>query len=340
MVTRQQDRLCARSHASTAIVPERDRLEAWQALFKGAHAIDAEQPRAFQGEVTSIAVDAMMVHRMRATAQAVERTPAMIRKDGLDHIVLHLSASPMLARLGERDLAVPAAHVSVNDMTRPVRRAAAPDLGSVSVVLSRDLVAAALPDLDALHGTVLGQGAGALLRTHLRSLADNAHLITRAAAAATARGTAELLAACILSTPDAAERARAQIQAAALIRAKRFIDDHIAAPDLNPEAIAQGIGVSRATLFRAFTPLGGVAHYVQDRRLLQVRRSLARRLRSETVSEIGYRFGFKSDVHLSRAFRKRFGIAPRDVSPLFATEAPPAIAADSPLIADWLAAHG
>jgi AraC-like DNA-binding protein len=339
-VIHSRSRLCSSSHASTSGVPERERLEAWQALFKGAHAISAEDPRRFQGEVTSIAVDAMMVHRMKATAQAVDRTQAMIRKDGLDHIVLHLSASPMLARLGDDDVAVPGDAVSVNDLTRPIRRAAAADLGSVSVVLSRDLVSSVLPSTDLLHGSILGQGVGALLRAHMLALAENAHFITREAAAATARGTAELFAACILSTRDSVERAGEQIQAAALIRAKRFIDDHIATVDLTPDDIARGIGVSRSTLFRAFAPLGGVANYVQDRRLLQVRRSLARRLKSETVSEIGYRYGFRSDVHLSRAFRKRFGLAPRDVTPLFGAESLQATATDSPLISDWLAEHG
>lgn len=341
MVTRGQARLCGSSHVSTSSVPERDRLEAWQALFKGAHAISAEHPQNFHGEITSVAIDAMMVHRMNATAQAVERTPAMIRRDGLDHVVLHLSRSPMLAQLGGDDLTVPGGAVSVNDLTRPVRRAAAADLGSVSVVLSRDLVMSALPDTDVLHGVVLGHGAGALLRTHLLALAESAQFITREAAAATARGTAELLAACIVSTQGAMERAREQIQTAALIRAKRFIDDHIAAIDLTPESIALGIGVSRATLFRAFTSLGGVANYVQDRRLMYVRRCLARRLRSESVSEIGYRFGFRSDAHLSRAFRKRFGMAPRDVRSLFA-ELPTATATatDSRLISDWLVEHG
>ncbi|RYC30095.1 helix-turn-helix domain-containing protein [Lichenibacterium minor] len=339
-MTQGQDRLCDSSRASTAAVPERERLDAWQALFKGAHAISAEEPRRFRGEIASVAVDAMMVHRMRATAQAVERTPAMVRGDGLDHIVLHLSASPMLARSGDDDIAVHGGAVSVNDLARPLRRAAAPDLDSVSVVLSRDLVASVLPDTDALHGAVLGQGAGALLRAHMRALAENAHLITREAAAATARGTAELLAASILSTPDAAERAREPIQAAALVRAKRYIDAHIAAVDLTPDSIARGVGVSRATLFRAFAPLGGVAAYVQDRRLTLVRRSLARRLKSETVGEIGYRFGFRSDVHLSRAFRRRFGMAPSDVRPLFGAVSPPALASDGRLIAGWLAEHG
>jgi AraC-like DNA-binding protein len=330
--------LCDRSRISLSHLPQRERLDAWQSLFKGAHAISAEEPDCFHADLASVAIDAMIVHRMDAAPQAVTRDRAMIRRDGMDHVVLHLCADPMRLRVDDNDINAPGGAVTVNDMTQPYRRAPTADRNSISVVLARDLVAPLLAGAGIPHGAVLRHGTGALLCTHMQTLGQAASHVTREAAAAMARATADLFVACLLSTPDLAERARAPLESAALIRAKCFINDRLGDAALTPERIAQAAGVSRATLFRLFAPEGGVVAYLQERRLTAIRRTLASRRPGESIAAIGYRFGFSSDVVLSRAFRRKFGVAPRDLRTH--AETMPGVGEGGHLVTDWLSRFG
>lgn len=82
------------------------------------------------------------------------------------------------------------------------------------------------------------------------------------------------------------------------------------------DALARFANVSRATLYRAFDLDGGVARYIQVRRLHHARTALARRRDGvPNVAEVGYRYGFTSPSHFSRQFRQYFGYSPSDVEP-------------------------
>jgi AraC-like DNA-binding protein len=99
--------------------------------------------------------------------------------------------------------------------------------------------------------------------------------------------------------------------------------------------LAPSVGVSRATLYRAFDGGGGVKRYIQDRRLHYARHALRRR-KDKTITEIAYAHGFASPNHFSRLFRTRYGYAPSDVE-AYAT--PHAVAmSDGPIRHDLLGA--
>lgn len=296
---------------STDVLPGRDRFEAWRALVGATHDISADDA-GFFGQVATARLDRMLVHVMDASPQQVQRTQRQIRRDGLEHFVLHLSVMALQAEAAGQAVAIPAEAISVNDLSRPSWRQKAPESRSVIVSLSRDLVAEALPDTDGLHGLVLAGGTGALLRDYLRSLAANIGDIPVAAAGGIADATARLFAACAGPTRDTVERARGPLDAAALVRAKRYIEGNLRSPALSPESVRAAAGVSRTTLFRLFGPLGGVAGYIRERRLAAVRRALAVPSARRRIAEIGYAHGFTSDVHLSRAFRRSFGMTPSE----------------------------
>jgi AraC-like DNA-binding protein len=93
-------------------------------------------------------------------------------------------------------------------------------------------------------------------------------------------------------------------------RVKRYIDEHLASPSLAPDLICSDVAVSRATLYRAFEPIGGVAAYIQTRRLEAAHAHLAQPDRQSKVASIGYALGFSSDAHFNKAFRRRFGFTP------------------------------
>ncbi len=96
--------------------------------------------------------------------------------------------------------------------TRTHRREAAPERDSVILSLPRDLLTGALPDLDGLHGRVLYDGPGALMRDHMLTLASQAGTLRRAAAADVVRVTAHMLAACLDPTAERVARARGPLR--------------------------------------------------------------------------------------------------------------------------------
>ena len=98
-----------------------------------------------------------------------------------------------------------------------------------------------------------------------------------------------------------------------LAAACRFIRAHLGDEDLSPDRIAAAIGCSRATLYRLFAdhPMT-IAEYVRECRLQAAMTALSRRP-GGSVSAVAARLGFTDPSTFSQAFRRRFGVSPRDV---------------------------
>jgi len=94
--------------------------------------------------------------------------------------------------------------------------------------------------------------------------------------------------------------------------AERLIAGMLADPDLSSTLVAERLNVSRATLYRAFTPLGGVMAHVWAMRLDAVRAALDQPAERFTLARLAADCGFKTISHLSRSFRMRYGASPRE----------------------------
>lgn len=90
------------------------------------------------------------------------------------------------------------------------------------------------------------------------------------------------------------------------------IDRHLGNPDLTSESIAAALGFSRAHLYRLFASRGEtVAGSLRDRRLDRAR-YLFDQGRASNLEVIAFAVGYNSAAAFGRAFKKRFGLAPRD----------------------------
>ncbi len=96
-------------------------------------------------------------------------------------------------------------------------------------------------------------------------------------------------------------------------RATRVIQAELGDPDLSPARVAAAIGVSRRYLDVLFADAGtSVMRYVREQRLERCHRTLAAD-GTCGVAAVAHRHGFRDAAHFSRAFRARYGVAPRDV---------------------------
>jgi AraC-like DNA-binding protein len=120
----------------------------------------------------------------------------------------------------------------------------------------------------------------------------------------------------------------------------RFIEANLGARDLGVDKLARTFGLSRASLYRLFEPVGGVASYIRTRRLARARQELtAPGLEDRRIGPIAYRAGFHSIPAFNRAFRTAYGQTPR--STRTTTTGAPTIAFKKPpgkmgILARWL----
>lgn len=97
------------------------------------------------------------------------------------------------------------------------------------------------------------------------------------------------------------------------------IRDHVEAnlgdETLSPETIARHFGLSRASLYRLWRPLGGVAGHVRERRLARAKLLLSEaRHRRTTIAEIAYACGFRDADSFTHIYRRRFGCSPKETA--------------------------
>jgi AraC-like DNA-binding protein len=89
----------------------------------------------------------------------------------------------------------------------------------------------------------------------------------------------------------------------------------MADPDLSPDDVARECGLSLRYLHDLFQDDGRtVREYLQGERLYAARRMLEHAVAgSTTITEVCMACGFSSPSVFSTAFRRAFGISPRDV---------------------------
>jgi AraC-like DNA-binding protein len=95
---------------------------------------------------------------------------------------------------------------------------------------------------------------------------------------------------------------------------KRYIEEHLADPQLTPGQIAAAHHISLRYLYRVFeAEHATVGSWIRGRRLDHCRRDLTDpALAGRPVSAIGARWGFVDATHFARAFRTAYGVTPSD----------------------------
>ena len=103
---------------------------------------------------------------------------------------------------------------------------------------------------------------------------------------------------------------------------RRFIDDNLDNPELGAAYVCLAFKVSRATIYRDFEPLGGIAKYITQRRLEEAMRDLARaRLSRGLIKRVSTRWGFHDPSYFNRLFKARFGFSPSEFTGIGEREA-------------------
>jgi AraC-like DNA-binding protein len=302
---------------STGDLPAEERLDAWRDLISPVldiEVLEQPSPRPCRADMAVVHLGQLLVSRISLAGidQRGVRAPRKIRRDALDHYVVEVyRGGGCTGEIGGGAFDLSPGGVGIMDLGQPLAvRSALSD--SVALNIPRALLDRHVPDAARLHGTVLRGGLGDLLGDYILSLYRHLPRLSANEAARVSQATVSMIAACLAPSADNLARARGPVDSVLLERAKRFISRNLASPDLSVGRICAVLRVSRSHLYRAFEPQGGVAGYIQGRRLANVRAALLDSADGRRISALAYDHGFTSAAHFSRAFRQRFGLTPSD----------------------------
>lgn len=278
-------------------------------------------------------------------SQRFERTLGSGATKDVDAIAVHrVGADQLEGRMGLHGVAVRCGDLLFYDLLETISlrfervKSVAPDL---MLWLPRARLPKRLADYDALHGlTIRGDTpAGALIGAAMTALSAEAPRATDREFDALAEGVMALIAAAIAPTLEAMRAGQPAL--GSFVTLRRYIDKNLHAPSLNAASLAQTFGLSRASLYRLFEPVGGVAGFIRAQRLQRAYREIAdAEFADRRIGPIAYGLGFKNVSAFNRLFKQEFGASPRDLragrrSPEPQPSAPPGAEGDLTLRA-WL----
>jgi AraC-like DNA-binding protein len=266
-------------------------------------------------DMTAWHLGRVMFGVIRTSPLVFERTPETVATSGLDHVLIqHYPEGGFVGTAEGEKIEVQPGDICVFDLVQTMSTQTSWSL-SHTLMVPRPLFEAVIDDVPALHGMVLGgtQALTILLAAHLTELAEIVSGLERRVAAAAGHGTVAMIATILATLAPRHARPTATAIPSLFRKVSVYIDSHLEDPSLSPATIAATFGLSRATLYRLFDSLGGVADYIRRRRLITAALRLASpEHRAKRVAQIALACGFASESNFSRSFTRQFGISPSE----------------------------
>ena len=246
----------------------------------------------------------------------LERTAAEISSDGRDAYCLYvpLRGTHELHQCQRSAICSPAT-VTLISIGDPYIQTKLGDNDTLYLLMPRTFV-----DQRLLHGEEIcarlvsaRDGVARLATDTLAALQREASKMSTDEFRVATHAAGELVLLAVAGAADLMSGARS-IRASNLARAKRVIRARLADTDLSLSDIASECGLSLRYLHDLFRDDGRtVREYLQGQRLLTARRMLERSGGPATVTDVCLACGFSNPSQFSTAFRRAFGLSPRDV---------------------------
>jgi AraC-like DNA-binding protein len=307
------------SHFDTGVLPPEAQFEAWReaisVMFDARSA--GGDANGFQAQVDAYLLGEAGLGMISAQAQHYDRSRSKLGRDGIDSYVLQYYLDGSCGRRdGGGDSATRPGDLFIVDAAQALSTSTS-DSRFLSLVVPRRLLAPLLHAPDELSMRVMSGKAPliALLRDHLSALYRTAGQLDNAQAQAVIPGTLQLAAAAI--NGEASESNAGAVTQSLFSSICRYLDSEMTNLTLTPQGVASHFGISRATLYRLFEPVGGFFNYLRQQRLRQCHGILSDRSQQHrSIAEIAQSYGFLDASNFTRAYRKATGMSPRETRAL------------------------
>ncbi len=308
-----------KSKFSTSKLSHTERYAAWRESISAIFDVSRsplDTGEHFNAKLNSYLIDdQLMISRCKTVAQRFERSSVRTATDGLDYYLIqtHISGGQE-AKRGSKVSESRPGDLLVIDLA-DVHAAETTDFEHITAVVPRPLLAPMLTNPDSQEGRVL-DAANPLTRlavSHLMTLGAVLPHINEEDAPSLIEPTLGIVASALNGSTSSVESGPRAAAASLLSRAKMQIEQNLQNHDLSAEAVCGLMQISRASVYRLFEPYGGVRAYIQERRLRRAASDLTFISNAQRpIYDIAFNWGFASEAHFSRAFKRRFGLAPRD----------------------------
>lgn len=151
------------------------------------------------------------------------------------------------------------------------------------------------------------------LRTHLRVLSTTFDRLSQGERTVIFDHSVDLTLSVLRQAMRGENRPELISQCSYFLAAKRLIHELFSDPNLDTATLAQILGCSRSTLYRAFASKGWtVADYIKEVRMREASYLLSSGDPELTVVAVASQCGYVNSSHFSRVFRERFGMTPNE----------------------------
>jgi AraC-like DNA-binding protein len=306
---------------TTDTVAPRDRLAYWTDAICDVYvqlecdALRRDAP--FDGRIRHDRLGTLELSRVTSCPQWVRHGPTQIARATEDWFLVSLQTRGRgVVSQDGRDAVLEPGDFALYDSTRPYALRFDGDFEQIVLMLPGPVLRSQLRASERLTATTVQgrRGAGHLTIGMIETLARDVGQLEPGSAAAVADAVTSILVAGLRTLPAARETGVSNLVALHRERIRRHVLANLRDPGLSVASIAQALRMSPSTVHRAFQgePLS-VARWIVALRLDAVRRDLADpALAKRPIGAIAFDWGFDDAASFSRAYRERFGCAPRD----------------------------
>ena len=192
----------------------------------------------------------------------------------------------------------------------------------IQLYLARDSFQAIAPLLEAAQGTALDTPEGRLLADYMLLLERNLPHLPPTDGPKLAAAIQAMLGACLAPSVGRMAEASRHIDLTLMERVRQAVRRNLRSPSLGPDKLCREAATSRSQLYRLLESEGGVAHYIQRRRLSESYSMLCDVSKNFPIGKVAEMLCFADGSSFSRAFRREFGMSPSDVRARSLVEVP------------------
>lgn len=315
-------------HFDTASLPAVRQLEGWRAWYDKMFDVvpDPSNDEGFVAQNDTWSVPGITLSRVDSPANTVDRTTSVIRSNAIDHWVFTLSkqsASDVTARGGVSFEAQPQTPFILSfGEEMAIRRRTADK--RIQVILARDSFVTIAPLIDAARGRTLNTSGVRMLADYMLLLEQHMPALDEETSQRLRNAVEAMLVACLAPTAKGLAAARGQISMTLMERVRQAVRRNLRSPTLGPDKLCREAATSRSQLYRLLEGEGGVARYIKRRRLSESFALLCDVKNDVSIANVAEMLCFADSSTFSRAFRREFGMSPKEVRALSYAGAPPA----------------
>ncbi|ADZ69156.1 AraC family transcriptional regulator [Polymorphum gilvum] len=273
-------------------------------------------PEAFDGELSMWQLGEVSLSRLTSDALLYRRLPKHFQQPGPEEFLVTLPAkSEVRFSQGGKEVRAAPGSFFIERSHEPYEFSHAEHADLWVMKLSSAMLGTRLRapgrfcslEFDATNG------ANGLFVDMIHLIPQRYDAMTEETRSTVGRQLVDLLALALQSDERVLTSGASSVRAAHLGRIEAFVRRHIANPDLGPDEVAAGCGISVRYLHELLRDTNQtLGQWIRDQRLAAAYEDLRNSADGRSIGEIAYARGFTDQAQFSRAFRNRYGITPTE----------------------------